>query len=87
MPIVKTLEGDVAVRYEHYSDFGSTTNPKVSLRWQPTPQFLMRGSYGTGFVAPSLYQLADPQTSGVSQTGLSDPIRCPVTNDTAASTA
>ena len=60
IPIVKTLEADVAVRYEHYSDFGNTTNPKVSLRWQPTSQFLMRGSYGTGFVAPSLYQLARP---------------------------
>jgi iron complex outermembrane recepter protein len=80
VPIVKTLEGDVAVRYEHYSDFGSTTNPKVSLRWQPTQQFLMRGSYGTGFVAPSLYQLYDPQTSGVTSPGVNDPIRCPVTN-------
>jgi iron complex outermembrane receptor protein len=80
VPIVKSLEADVAVRYEHYSDFGSTTNPKVSLRWQPTPQFLMRASYGTGFVAPSLYQLYDPQTLGLTQTGLSDPIRCPVTN-------
>ncbi len=82
IPIVKTLEADVAVRYEHYSDFGNTTNPKVSLRWQPNSQFLMRGSYGTGFVAPSLYQLFDPQTSGVSATGQSDPIRCPVTGDT-----
>ena len=30
IPIVKNLEGNVAVRYDHYSDFGSTTNPKVS---------------------------------------------------------
>jgi iron complex outermembrane recepter protein len=81
IPIVKTLEGDVAVRYEHYSDFGGTTNPKVSLRWQPNPQFLMRGSYGTGFVAPSLYQLFVPQTFGLTQNGVSDPIRCPVTHD------
>ncbi|MEP7061959.1 MAG: TonB-dependent receptor [Betaproteobacteria bacterium] len=79
VPILKSLEGDVAVRYEHYSDFGSTTNPKVSLRWQPSRAFLMRGSYGTGFVAPSLYQLFTPQIGGASPTGLSDPIRCPVT--------
>jgi iron complex outermembrane recepter protein len=82
VPILKTLEGDAAVRYDHYSDFGNTTNPKVSLRWQPNQSFLLRGSYGTGFVAPSLYQLFTPNINGVSQTGLSDPIRCPVTNDT-----
>jgi iron complex outermembrane receptor protein len=82
VPIVRTLEGNVAVRYDHYSDFGSTTNPKVSLRWQPTRTLLLRTSYGTGFLAPSLYQLFTPNISGVSQPGLSDPIRCPVTGDT-----
>ncbi|HET9748105.1 MAG TPA: TonB-dependent receptor [Casimicrobiaceae bacterium] len=82
IPIVKNLEGDVAVRYDHYSDFGSTTNPKFSLRWHPVRTFLVRGSYGTGFLAPSLYELFTPNISGVSQPGLSDPIRCPVTGDT-----
>ncbi len=82
VPIVKTFEGDVQVRYDHYSDFGGTTNPKASLRWQPTKALLFRGSYGTGFLAPSLYQLYTPNISGVSQSGLSDPIRCPVTGDT-----
>jgi iron complex outermembrane receptor protein len=81
IPIVKTLEGDVAVRYDHYSDFGSTTNPKVSLRWQPTSSFLMRTSYGTGFLAPSLYELYEPHITGVSATGQTDPLRCPTTND------
>ena len=82
VPIVRGLEGDVAVRYDHYSDFGSTTNPKFSLRWQPTRALLLRGSYGTGFLAPTLYQLFTPQFGGVTQTGLTDPIRCPVTMDT-----
>jgi iron complex outermembrane recepter protein len=82
VPIVKTLEGNVAVRYDHYSDFGSTTNPKFSLRWQPARSVLLRSSYGTGFLAPSLYQLFTPQFGGVTQTGLTDPVRCPVTHDT-----
>ncbi|MGH8799483.1 MAG: TonB-dependent receptor plug domain-containing protein [Casimicrobiaceae bacterium] len=77
VPIVKTVEGDVAVRYDHYSDFGSTTNPKVSLRWQPTRSFLARASWGTGFLAPTLYQLFNPQTPGLSAPGLNDPLRCP----------
>ncbi len=82
IPIIKTLEGAAAVRYDHYSDFGNTTNPKFSLRWQPAKQVLVRGSWGTGFLAPSLYQLFTPNISGVSQPGLTDPIRCPVTQDT-----
>jgi len=82
VPIVRTLEGNVAVRYDHYSDFGGTTNPKFSLRWQPARTLLLRGSYGTGFLAPSLYELNTPNISGVSATGLSDPVRCPITGDT-----
>ena len=81
IPIHKTLEGNIAVRYDHYSDFGSTTNPKVSLRWQPTRNLLFRGSWGSGFLAPSLFQLWNPQVPGLSQPGLLDPLRCPVLND------
>jgi iron complex outermembrane receptor protein len=81
VPIVKTVEANVALRYDHYSDFGGTTNPKASLRWQPLRKLLVRASYGTGFLAPSLYQLFAPRFSGVTQSGTSDPIRCPVTGD------
>jgi iron complex outermembrane recepter protein len=77
VPIVKNLDGDVAVRYDHYSDFGSTTNPKVSLRWQAANWLLLRTSFGTGFLAPTLYELWVPQTSGLSSPGVSDPLRCP----------
>ncbi|MEO5764054.1 MAG: TonB-dependent receptor, partial [Casimicrobiaceae bacterium] len=81
VPIVRNLEATAAVRYDHYSDFGSTTNPKFSLRWNPVQSLLLRGSWGTGFVAPSLTQLFGLQTSGVSSPGLTDPVRCPVTGD------
>ena len=81
VPLLRTLEGNIAVRYDHYSDFGSTTNPKYSLRWQPTRNMLLRTSYGTGFLAPSLYQLWTPNIQGVSAPGLSDPARCPTTGN------
>ncbi|HRH87620.1 MAG TPA: TonB-dependent receptor [Rubrivivax sp.] len=61
VPIVKTLDGGVALRWDDYSDFGSTTNWKANLRWQPAQQWLVRGSYGTGFRAPTLMDLYDPQ--------------------------
>ena len=82
IPIVNTLEGTAAVRYDHYSDFGNTTNPKLALRWAPTRQILVRGSWGTGFVAPTLTQAYGANFSGLSQAGLEDPLRCPVTQDT-----
>ncbi|HEX6795299.1 MAG TPA: TonB-dependent receptor, partial [Casimicrobiaceae bacterium] len=77
IPLAKTLEADVAVRFDDYSDFGSTTNPKVSLRWQPSRNVLMRAAYGTGFRAPTLSELFQPSALAV-QPGV-DPIRCPVT--------
>jgi len=81
VPLLRSLELDAAIRTDDYSDFGRTNNPKVSLRFQPTRDVLFRTSYGKGFLAPSLYQLFLPQISGVSATGLSDPIRCPVTGN------
>jgi iron complex outermembrane receptor protein len=82
IPLLKTLEANVSVRTDDYSDFGRTTNPKASLRFQPNRDVLLRASYGQGFLAPSLYQLFVPQTAGVSPPGTSDPVRCPVTHDT-----
>src|SRR5262249_6530163 len=79
VPILKGLEATAAVRYDHYSDFGSTTNAKILARWKPIQSLLFRASWGTGFIAPSLTQLFGLQTSGVSSPGLTDPIRCPVT--------
>jgi iron complex outermembrane receptor protein len=81
IPILKTLEANVAVRYDHYSDFGNTTNPKLAVRWTPLPSLLMRASWGTGFKAPTLYQLWNPTTPGLSQAGLNDPLRCPNPDD------
>ncbi|HXZ49599.1 MAG TPA: TonB-dependent receptor, partial [Usitatibacter sp.] len=81
VPVITSLELDAAIRTDDYSDFGRTNNPKFTLRWQPNRDVLVRSSYGKGFLAPSLYQLNTPQISGVSQTGLSDPLRCPVTGN------
>ena len=45
-----------ALRYEYYSDFGSTLNYKVASRYKITQKFNLRGSFSTGFRAPSLAQ-------------------------------
>jgi len=78
--LARGVEAQVAARYDHYSDFGGTTNPKVALRWQPIPALLLRASWGTGFRAPTLYDLFTPLTQrAVFGASLQDPLRCPVT--------
>lgn len=45
-----------ALRFENYSDFGSTLNYKVASRYKVTPWFTLRGATSSGFRAPSLQQ-------------------------------
>ena len=46
-----------AVRFENYSDFGSTLNGKLAARLKATDNINFRGSLSTGFRAPSLAQV------------------------------
>lgn len=53
-PGLHQLNLSLAGRYEDYSDFGSTFNPKVGLSWYPAEPVQIRASYGTSFRAPNL---------------------------------
>jgi iron complex outermembrane recepter protein len=80
VPIARSLEAQLSARYDHYSDFGGTTNPKIALRWQPAKSLLLRASWGKGFRAPSLPDLFTPRGASASLTfDYHDPVRCPVT--------
>ena len=46
-----------AVRYEHYSDFGSLATYKIATRYKVSPKVNIRASASTGFRAPSLQQI------------------------------
>ncbi|HBK46323.1 MAG TPA: TonB-dependent receptor, partial [Xanthomonadaceae bacterium] len=50
------LSAGLAGRYEDYSDFGDTSNGKLSLRYAFTDKFALRATASTGFRAPSLQQ-------------------------------
>ncbi|MTW10971.1 TonB-dependent receptor plug domain-containing protein [Pseudoduganella eburnea] len=54
-PIKEVMLGG-AVRYEKYSDFGSTVTGKLSTRWDPTKEIGVRATLSTGFRAPSVQQ-------------------------------
>jgi iron complex outermembrane receptor protein len=51
---VDKLQLDLAGRYEDFSDFGDTTVGKLTTRYDFTPEFALRGTYSTGFRAPTL---------------------------------
>jgi iron complex outermembrane receptor protein len=72
-PVTKELELQFAVRNDDYSGVGSTTNPKIGAKWQPSKTVLFRGSAGTGFRAPSLYDLKGATTYGSAASFLTDP--------------
>jgi iron complex outermembrane receptor protein len=42
-----------ALRFEDFSDFGSTTNGKIAARYRVNDGFAMRGALSTGFHAPT----------------------------------
>jgi iron complex outermembrane recepter protein len=67
LPLARWAEAQLAVRHDRYSDFGNTTNPKLSLRLQPLRELLLRASVGRGFRAPSLENLFATDISGFPQ--------------------
>jgi iron complex outermembrane receptor protein len=62
-PILKSLEADLSVRNDHYPN-AQSTNPKLSMRFVPIQQVLLRGSVGTGFREASLPELYTPLAVG-----------------------
>ena len=54
--VLQQLRIGLAGRYENFSDFGSTTNGKLTLRYSPAKPLIFRGAASTGFRAPSLGQ-------------------------------
>lgn len=77
VPVIQDLELNFAGRYDHYNDVGGSFNPKVSLRWQPLRQVLVRGSFNKGFRAPTLFDLYGPQSTTNSSDTYNDPVLCP----------
>lgn len=79
-PLVRSLDAQLAVRFEDFSDVGSVTKPKIALSWYPFEQFQIRAAYSEGFRAPNLVQIHQGQLSVVNTR--SDPARRdPITGD------
>ncbi len=69
IPGIERLELNVSGRFEDYSDFGTTSNPKVGVLWSPNSSLNLRGSYSTSFNPPPLGRVgADDRTASVVRT-------------------
>jgi iron complex outermembrane receptor protein len=66
----KAFLANAAVRYENYSDFGSTTNGKLAFRYKIGSGISLRASGSTGFRAPSLQQRFYANTSTLFVSGV-----------------
>lgn len=63
VPLHKTLDMQLALRYEKFNDVGSVTKPKVALSWLPVNWLQLRASYSGGFRAPNLPQVVEESVS------------------------
>jgi iron complex outermembrane recepter protein len=78
-PILPSLDVIAAVRRDDYTGFGSTTNPKVAVKFRPIDQIMFRGSYNTSFRVPTFNQIFNGITESVTNSGanIADPLTCP----------
>lgn len=71
---IESLTLSLAGRVEHYSDFGTTTNPRAGISWTPIGGLSFRGSYGRSFRAASFVDIRTGRgTSQFVPFALSDP--------------
>lgn len=63
LPITKQLEAQLAGRHDRYSDYGSSTTPKVGLKYTPIDILALRANWGKGFRAPTLPEISKSSAS------------------------
>ncbi len=55
--VINAVKLTAGVRYDHYSDFGDTTNPRAGLVWNFSKQGEIKLLYGQAFRAPNFSEL------------------------------
>lgn len=73
VPVLSNLDVQLALRYENFSDVGSTTVGKVAVGYRPVEPILVRGSWSQSFRAPNLVTVNE---SSVARSNTLDDISC-----------
>jgi iron complex outermembrane receptor protein len=68
-PAIRRLDLSLSGRYDDYSDFGHTSNPKFGLNWEVVTGFKLRANYARSFVAPALTSIGNNGITGESGFG------------------
>jgi outer membrane receptor for ferrienterochelin and colicins len=55
--LMKKVVLNAGVRYDHYSEFGGTTNPRLAAIYSPTEKSAVKLLYGSAFRIPNDYEL------------------------------
>ncbi|MDO9319116.1 MAG: TonB-dependent receptor [Gammaproteobacteria bacterium] len=66
IPVLETVEIEAAVRHESFSTDQKSTDPKFGITWATTEWLTLRATTGDAFIAPSLTQLLNPVSCGLS---------------------
>jgi len=74
IPLLKSLEAQTAIRWDHFSDVGNSYTPKLGLKWTPVSNFALRANLERGFRAPSAAENGKGGLAAFSTA--SDPVRC-----------
>jgi iron complex outermembrane receptor protein len=67
MPFVNDLEATISGRYSYFNTFGSNFSWTVGGRYRPVSEVALRGTYGTGYRAPSISELYSGNTQSAPQ--------------------
>lgn len=73
LPLLQELDLSLAVRYDRYSDFGGTTNPRIGINWSPDTSLRIHAAYSRSFRAPNPGELSLTDFSFIFVTPYADP--------------
>jgi iron complex outermembrane receptor protein len=65
VPFARGLRINVSGRYDKYSDFGHTSNPRFALEWEPVANAKIHATYSRSFQVPTFVELSEAQSTFV----------------------
>ncbi|WP_242112204.1 TonB-dependent receptor [Luteimonas aquatica] len=60
LPFWPSLQADLAARADYRQGYGHRLSPKLGLKWSVSDSFTLRGTFATGYRAPSMFELRRP---------------------------
>ena len=64
-PLLESVELQVALRYDDYSDFGDNVAPLIGLQWRPMDALMFRFNWAETFRAPDMQRVYGDPTAGL----------------------